>query len=424
MNIEKIEQYIKDHCTADDYTLVADLDESHETRFAQNGITQHIAGPKVSIKLRVSFGAKSGSCEINQADEENLDFMIKTAEAIARMAPEDPEHMPSPQEVDVPKTQNYSEATVALEPKAMVDIVQKSIDKAIAQDAMVSGMCERHISKNWMLSKSGFCGHDIHSSFGHSMTLKKGEVETKVSYEAKDFAGFNLEQEFDRLSSQATALADMHSFDPCKIPVILRPEALQELIWFLAWGLNRRQADEGLSPFSGLLGKPCFGEKFSLLSTLKRPEMIAPGYSYEGVPARETTWVEAGILKNMETNRYWAQKIGQEPKRIFNFYIPGADSTEEEMMKMVPRGLIINRFWYIRHVDMKRGELTGMTRDGVLYFEDGKVRHAVNNLRFNEIPQEMTQRILALGKEKLCSTHAIVPTILADDFNFVDKTSF
>jgi len=105
-------------------------------------------------------------------------------------------------------------------------------------------------------------------------------------------------------------------------------------------------------------------------------------------------------------------------------YIPGEDTSEAEMMQMVPRGLILNRFWYIRPVDMKRGELTGMTRDGVLYFENGEIKHAVNNLRFNEIPHEMTQRILALGRAQLASASAVVPPILVDGFNFVDKTSF
>ncbi len=143
-----------------------------------------------------------------------------------------------------------------------------------------------------------------------------------------------------------------------------------------------------------------------------------------GVPTKEMTWVEKGVLKAMPTDRYWAERVGCEAQMPYNMYIPGEDISETEMMKLVPRGLIINRFWYIRPVDMKRGELTGMTRDGVLYFEDGEVKHAVNNLRFNEIPHEMTQRILAFGTAQLASTRAFVPPILVDNFNFVDKTTF
>jgi len=424
MKIKDIEKYIREHTQADDFICFVSENESHETRFAQNGITQHIAGPKLSISLELSFGEKSGSCRVNQADEASLDFLIKTAEDIARLAPADPEHMPSAGPAKLPKVENCAKATMKLKPKTMVDIVQKSINKAIAANALVSGMCEKHLLKSWTFTKNGFAGSNEGSSFGHSMTLKKGEVETKVSYEAKDYAPFDLDQEFARLKSQAKALASMQSFEAQKIAVILRPEALQELIWYMTWMMNRRQSDEGFTAFTGQMGQKFLGEKFSLYSTLKHKSLSAFPFSSEGLPSTETTWVENGVIKNMPANRYWAQKVGCEPLHIFNMYIPGAESSEEEMMKMVPRGLIINRFLYIRAVDMKVGELTGMTRDGVLYFEDGKIKHAVNNLRFNEIPHEMTRRILALGAEKLASPAMIAPTVLVDGFNFVDKTTF
>ncbi|MDY0298287.1 MAG: metallopeptidase TldD-related protein [Candidatus Cloacimonadaceae bacterium] len=424
MNREFIEQYIRQHCSADDYTCTIDESDSHETRFAQNGITQHLAGPKVRIELSVSFGAKRGKSLINQDDEESLAKLIKAVEENAHLAPEDPEHVPSVGPAELPEVQNCSDATQALTPEQMVNIVQKSIDKAKAMDATVSGMCEKHYSTNYMFTKNGFTAVDNRTTFGHSMTLKKGEVETKVSYEAKDFAAFNLDDEFARLASQAEALAHQKPFDAQKIAVILRPPALNELMWYMNWMMNRRQSDEGLTPFTGMLDKKCFGENFSLYSTIMNPEILIPRFNMLGLPSKETSWVERGVLKNMPADRYWAQKVGCEAQFPFNMYIPGEDSSEEQMMKMVPRGLIINRFWYIRPVDMKRGELTGMTRDGVLFFENGIVKHAVNNLRFNEIPHETTQRILALGTSQLSSAYAVVPPILVQDFNFVDKTSF
>lgn len=424
MNREFIEQYIRSHCSAEDYTCRISESDSHETRFAQNGITQHLAGPKVWIDLSVSFGAKSGNSLVNQGDEANLDRLIKTAEENARLAPEDPEHMPSVGASELPQVQNCSDATLALTPEQMVDIVQQTINKAKALDAKVSGMCEKHISTNGIFSKNGFSAIDSNTVFCHSMTLKKGEVETKVSYEAKDFAGFDLDLEFESLASQAEALARQETFEAQKIAVILRPPALQELMWYLSWMMNRRQSDEGFTPFTGMLDKQCFGDKFSLHTTLKNPLILAQPFNMMGVPTKEMTWVEKGVLKAMPTDRYWAERVGCEAQMPYNMYIPGEDISETEMMKLVPRGLIINRFWYIRPVDMKRGELTGMTRDGVLYFEAGEVKHAVNNLRFNEIPHEMTQRILAFGTAQLASTRAFVPPILVDNFNFVDKTTF
>ena len=424
MNTEKIYEYIKANISADDYSISIYEKDSHETRFAQNAVTQHIAGPKRNIHLQVSFGSKTGSSSTNMMDEAALKKLITDAEAIAKMAPEDPEHISSAPAAELPEVENCADATLKLNPEIMVDIVQESITRATALEASVSGMCEKHLNRMYDSTKNGFQGEDCSTTFGHSMTLKKGDVETKVSFSAKDFAAFDLEKEFAQLASQAKALEDFRSFEPEKIAVILRPHAFAELMLYMLWGMNRRQADEGFTAFSGQLGKEFMGKKFTMYSTLKRPELSAFRYDSEGIPARERAWVERGLVKNMPVNRHWAQKIGEEPRSFYNFYIPGGDSMEEQMMKMVPRGLIINRFWYIRPVDMKAGELTGMTRDGVLYFEDGEVKHAVNNLRFNEIPHDVTRRILALGACALANPISLVPTVLVDAFNFVDKTSF
>ncbi|HOC95899.1 MAG TPA: metallopeptidase TldD-related protein [Candidatus Cloacimonadota bacterium] len=423
-NFELISDYIRKHCQADDYVLRVNSMDSHETRFAQNRVTQHIAGGNLSVDLTVSFGEKSGSCSVNQGDQESLDYLIRTAEDMARLNRPDPEFMPSVGAQELPQTQNMDAATRDLAPARMVEIVQQAIDKATAYGASVSGMTEKHYWETLLNTKNGFVGTDSATEFGHSMTLKKDNVETKVSYSAKDMQGFSLEGEFAQLASQAESLKTMKDFDPCQIAVILRPSALEELLWFMGWMMNRRQSDEGLTPFSGQIGQPFFGGNFSLKSTLARPELYAPAFDHEGVASRELTWVENGVLRNMPTNRYWAKLKGLEPMSAYNAYMPGSHASEEEMMQMVPRGLIINRFWYIRTVDAKTGELTGMTRDGVLYFEDGKVRNAVNNLRFNEIPHLATRRIVAMGESGLASLHSCMPTTLIDGFTFVDKTSF
>lgn len=421
---EKIAQYVQTHCQADDYELNISLSDSHETRFAQNGITQHIAGPGLDITLGVAFGQKTGGCSVNQDDEATLDHLIKTAESIARLNRPDPEYMPSVGAQQLQPVNNCDPATRALEPAKMVEIVGQAIAKAKAYGATVSGMTEKHIVESAFFTKNGFAGSDTLSSFGHSMTLKKDAVETKVSHESKDFGSFSLERDFERLLGQAESLKTMQDFDPGKIAVILRPPALEELMWFMAWMMNRRQSDEGFTPYTGQLGNTFFGEKFSLRSTLKESKLHARPFDREGVASKEISWVEGGVLKNLPTNRHWAKEKHAEPLSMYNIHIPGGDTPEEEMMKLVPRGLIINRFWYIRTVDAKAGEFTGMTRDGVLYFEDGQVRHAVNNLRFNEIPHDATRRILALGKQELPSLYSYIPTLLIDAFNFVDKTNF
>jgi predicted Zn-dependent protease len=423
-NIEKALRYIEKNCKADDYSISIWTKDSHETRFAQNTITQHIAGDNLQLSLEVAYDNKTGKARTNQLDENSLKDLIATAQNTAISNQPDPEYMPTLGKQVYPKPVNLIEATAKLEPAEMVEIVRKSIVHAEKQDARISGMTEKHIQRSIIATKKGLYADSSFSEFGHSMTMKKGEAETKVSFNHKDYAKFKLKNELDRLSSQMDSLVQQKPFEPQRIPVIIRPEALIELISFMSWFMNRRQADEGFTPFTDQLGKNFFGKKFSLMSTLKDKDLIAPPFVSDGLPSEEITWVNKGKLLTMPTNRYWAQEKKAKPSQLYNIYVPGEGTTEAEMMKLVPKGLIINRFWYIRVVDMKRGELTGMTRDGVLYFEKGKIKHAVNNLRWNEIPHEVTRRILAMGESVGVEGYAKIPPMLIDAFNFVDKTSF
>jgi predicted Zn-dependent protease len=299
------------------------------------------------------------------------------------------------------------------------------IENAKKKEAVVSGMTEHHLNERYLITKNGFIGKDSESRFEHSMTMKKDDKETKVSRSVLNYHDFDLKAEIAQLNEQFDSLTSPGTMEPGKYNVILRPNAVVEFFLFMLYGFDRREADDGLTPFTGKIGKEVFGKMFSLTSDTKIKGLYTPGFNYEGIPTSDTAWVKNGILENMPVSRYYAKlkKLKQIPD-LFNIHIHGGKTSEKEMMKMAGKGLIVNRFWYIRDIDRKRGEMTGMTRDGVLYFENGKIVKAVNNFRFNEIPYEVTKRILALGDSILQNTETKIPTMLIKDFNFVDKTSF
>ena len=61
--------------------------------------------------------------------------------------------------------------------------------------------------------------------------------------------------------------------------------------------------------------------------------------------------------------------------------------------------------------------LTGLTRDGTFYVEDGKIKHAVKNFRFNESPIIMLNNVDALGKPVRMQGN-LVPPMRIRDFTF------
>jgi predicted Zn-dependent protease len=423
--IDSILNLIKKNCDADDYIVRIGFHEGLETRFAQNRVTQHIAGKNSNISIQVAYGSQWGSARINQTDQESILNAIKKAKTIATLSEMDPEFMPSAPAAKYHEFQNYYTSTAKLKVLNHIEIISQCIKNAKEKDAFISGMTEHHLSERYLFTKNGFAGKSTDSRFEHSMTMKKDDRETKVSKSVLDFHDFNLKAEIDQLNAQFDSLTSPSSMEPGKYNVILRPNAVVELFLFMLYGFDRRDSDDGLSPFTDKIGKEIFGKMFTLTSDTKIKGLFTPGYSNEGIPTSEIAWVKNGILENMPVSRYYAKlkKLKHVPD-LYNVHIHGGKASESEMMKKAGNGIIVNRFWYIRNIDRKTGELTGMTRDGVLYFEKGKVVKAVNNFRFNEIPHEVTKRILALGESILQDTETKIPTMLIKDFNFVDKTSF
>jgi predicted Zn-dependent protease len=120
-------------------------------------------------------------------------------------------------------------------------------------------------------------------------------------------------------------------------------------------------------------------------------------------------------------------EIGEAPMNIV-FGASPKPSSVEQMIASTGRGVLVTRLWYIREVDPYEKLLTGMTRDGTFYVEDGKIRHGVRNFRFNESLIHMLSNVEAMGTPVRASGEEsfdmIVPAMQVRDFNFTEVTKF
>lgn len=417
-------EFVKNKCKADDYTISIHNVDNLLTRFAQNSITQHIKGNNLDVSLKVAFDNKVGSASVNNLNEDSLQYLIKTAENMAKLNQPDPEFVVSEPNHSLPQTDNFKQNTADLTVNKVVDNIQLCVKNAEKYKAKLAGISEKKIVKSYLATKNGFQGEDELTTFSHSMTMKKNNIETKVFHSVKDYAEFDMNKLIEKLNRQFNSLKEPKAMEKGKYNVILRPAAVLRWMFYLIWTFDRREADEGMTPYTDKLDKQFFGKNFSFYSSMNDKDLVAPSYFKKGVPVRNIEWITNGVIKNMRRSRYYAKKIKKEPSTAYNIVVKGSETTEKEMMQQVDRGIIINNFWYIRPVDRKAGEWTGLTRDGVLYFEEGKLTNSVTNFRWNEIFHEATKRILALGKSVQKEYYAKVPTMLIKDFNFVDTTTF
>jgi predicted Zn-dependent protease len=422
---QKAAKFIEKNCEADDFSFFIYRSDEQNIRYGQNMITQNMSGVKYGIRLSVTYDNRTGSSRINSLDEAELKKMIETAQNIAQLNKPDPEYVSSAKKAKVPTAVNISENTLKSGMNEMTEVISAVVNNAEKKKAFVSGLVTRKISDLYIRTKNGFEGFDSSSEFGNSMTMADNKTrETKVSRSVMDIKDYSVKKEIELINSQFDALTEPKKTDTGRYNVILRPQAVLNFFSFLLYFFDRKTADYGISAMAGQIEKNMFGKNFSFLTKLNEKGITASPFSIDGVPARDIEWIKDGILNELVTDRSYAAKIKAQPNFISNVIIRGGKSTEEEMMKKVKNGLIINNFWYIRNVSTRKNEITGLTRDGIYYFENGKIKHSVNNLRFNQIIHEASKNILLLGKEENMSPSVKVPTMLIKDFNFADTTSF
>jgi predicted Zn-dependent protease len=197
----------------------------------------------------------------------------------------------------------------------------------------------------------------------------------------------------------------------------------------LIFGLDARQADEGRSFMSLPGGKSRLGEKLvdervTIYSDPLNSDLPTSTWTGDGRPQEKVNWIEKGVVKNFSYSRYWAQK--QNVKAIpgpDGIIMEGGTKSLEELIRGTKKGVLVTRLWYIRDVDPQTLLLTGLTRDGTFYIEDGKIQFPIKNFRFNESPVIMLNNVEELGKpERTISVESnvnyLLPPIKVRDFTF------
>ena len=106
----------------------------------------------------------------------------------------------------------------------------------------------------------------------------------------------------------------------------------------------------------------------------------------------------------------------------------GTDRSLEDLIAGIDRGILVTHVWYVRYVKMDQALVTGMTRDGTFWIEDGRIRYPLKNLRFNDTSLGMVQRVSAIGRPERCISQetlpSVVPPLVVRDWNFVGVTEF
>jgi predicted Zn-dependent protease len=411
-------------------TVGASANETGSTRFANNAITTNGVYNRLDLYVEVTKGKKRGIAVVNELSPEKIREAVGRADALADVAPENAELMPSlgPQAYpQVPPL--YFPGTAEFSPGQRAEAIISVIEKAKKQSTGAAGFFETGSYSTAGLNSKGLYYYLKATRSYYSNTLRSEGGSGWASAEEEDVGKMATGELADRALKKTLDSRSPKSLAPGKYTVILEPAAVADMVWFMLYNFAAREADEGRSFLSLGEGKNRLGEKLvspdvTIYSDPTFPENPAFPVGEDGLPLKKTVWVEKGVVKNLIYTRFWAEKKGREPVPFPpNIIMEGANHTLEDVVKSTKKGILVSRFWYIRDLNPMILLLTGLTRDGVFLIENGKVSHPVNNFRFNESPvnvlrnvEMMSRAVRAVGGET--GQSAVVPALRVKEFNF------
>jgi predicted Zn-dependent protease len=400
-------------------------------RYARNTVSTAGSTQDTQLVVQSNYGKRSGTVTINEFDDASIERAVRRSEELAHLAPEDEEFMPPMGTQPYVTSQAYFDNVAGITPEYRTQVAANSINPAKAKDCTAAGFLQDGAQWQAMLNSAGLFAYHRQTGVNFSITVRSndGTGSGYASREANDLTKFDVDSASRIAIEKASASRDARAIEPGKYTVILEPEAGINLLGNLIFNLNARNADEGRSFMAKAGGGTKVGEKIvdervRIYSDPGHPDVPTSPWVGDGRPYERTPWIEGGVVKNLFYSRFWAQKQGVKAVPFPpNLIMDGGTATTEELIRDTARGVLVSRTWYIRSVDPQTVLVTGLTRDGTFFIENGQIKHAIKNFRFNESPVIMLNNLDALGKQQRVSGSdagitSLMPVLRIRDFNF------
>lgn len=398
---------------------------SGNIRYARNTVSTSGYSSTQSLVVQSSFGKKVGTATIDEFDDASLEKVVRRAEELAQLSPENPEFMAplGPQTYDESTT--YKEATANITPEYRAEVASKSIVPASEKDVTAAGFLDDSAGFSAMINSNGLFAYNQSTNVDFTVTMRTndGTGSGWVTRDYNDISKFDASEASKIAIDKAVMSKGAQAIEPGKYTVILEPAAASDLLQNMFSSFNARSADEGRSFMSAQgggnkLGQKIVDERVTIWSDPLHPDVPTSTWNGEGMPLKKTMWVENGVVKNLAYDRYWAGQQGVDPVPFpSNAIMAGGDESLEDMIKGTKKGILVTRFWYIRSVDPQTLLYTGLTRDGTFYIENGQIKFPVKNFRFNESPIIMLNNLESLGKQVRVDGN-LIPYMKIRDFTF------
>ena len=171
----------------------------------------------------------------------------------------------------------------------------------------------------------------------------------------------------------------------------LAPAALDELLWMLNWGgVSAKSQQTKQSPIQRLVEQDArLSERVHLRENIGGG--LAPAFDAAGFVRPATVDLikegrHAGALVSPRTAReYGIEANGaRDDEAMQAMELGGGTLAEADALSALDKGVYVGNLWYLNYSDRPNGRITGMTRFGTFWVEDGRIVAPLAVMRFDD----------------------------------------
>jgi predicted Zn-dependent protease len=431
---------------ADQTEVLLLTEDSSLTRFAQSTIHQHVAERNGTVILRVVSDKRIAVVTTNILKPSSLKNSLKKAISLARVQQPNEEFKSLPEPRAIPEVNTFSGKIDGLTPERKVETLRNLFSISKGKGFKASGAFSHGKVELAVVNSLGVEAYQLYSDLFLHLIIENGKSSGYGSFVSRDPDQLNVESLAEE-AMRRTSGAEPIQIEPGEYEVILESYAVSELLSFMGYlGFHALALQEGRSFFCDAMGKKLVDQKVTIYDDGFDPEGLQVPFDFEGLPKQKVIFFDEGVAKGASYDSFTAGREGKnstghalippntEGPIPINLLMKAGDSSLEEMVRSVRKGIYVTRFHYTNVVEPMKAVLTGMTRDGTFWIEGGELKNPIKNLRFTEsVLRALSQVSNVSRKRRLCSegtvysrrfvTGTVAPAIKVDGFNFSGVSS-
>ncbi len=392
--------------TQGDELLFANLDveDSDFVRLNQNHVRQAGNVRSAGLGLTLIDGNKQveGGCELTGSADADLAL----AESLLARLRERLPHVPDDPYLHFSDTPMQSSRAIAADLPDAAEAIATLTDQAVGLDLV--GI--------WA---SGLIGEGLASSIGHRCWHQSESFNLDWScYLDRDkavkdaYSGFAWDplQLAERIKRQRDRLQVMarpqRRIEPGRYRAFLAPAAMQELMDMLAWGgFGLRDHRTRQTPLLALAnGEVALHPTLNITEANERG--LAAGFTAEGfAKAERVPLINSGRFGQCLVDARSAKEYGADVNAAAEYpeaiEVAAGDLPADDVLATLGTGLYIGNLWYCNWSDRNACRVTGMTRFGTFWVEDGQIAAPLAVMRFDDsLYRLLGDRLEALTRER------------------------